>query len=90
VNQRKPNDKPKRLVWRMSENTPMGEWVDPDAPVGPAPATELPEVSHGGWVTSSFDLLRGADVSDDPDTVPDALWNELFGAPKAPPEASDD
>lgn len=79
MSERKARGKPRKLVWRMTENAPMGEWIDPDAPPPvPAPSGSLPEVSSGGWVASSFDLLRGTDVSDDPDTVPNALWDELF------------
>lgn len=72
----------KKLVWRISDAAPMGEWVDPSAGVTvPAPRAELPEVSSGGWIVSSFDLLNGADVDDGPNTVPDELFDELF-APK--------
>ena len=88
--QRRSVHKPKKLVWRMTDNAPMGEWIDPEAPPAPAPANNLPEVSSGGWVASSFDLLRGTDVSDDPDTVPSALWDELFaptGSFQKPPKA---
>ena len=42
------------------------------------PTKDLPEVHSGGWIVSSFDLLKGADVADDPDTVPDELFDELF------------
>jgi hypothetical protein len=38
----------------------------------------LPEVSTGGWIVSSFDLLRGAEVDTSGDTVPDDLYDELF------------
>ena len=62
----------------------MGEWIDLDAPVERPAPIDLPEVSSGGWVTSSFDLLRGTDVSDDPDTVPGELLDELFAPPGAP------
>ena len=58
----------------------------------PAPAIpnkkELPEVSSGSWVTSSFDLLSGTDISEDNDTIPGELLDELFPPlvtkPKAP------
>jgi hypothetical protein len=57
----------------------MGEWVDPAAaPTRPAARTELPEVSSGGWVVSSFDLLQGTDIVEGPHTVPDDLFDELF------------
>lgn len=85
----KAQPKPKRLVWRMTESSPMGEWVDPDAKPEPEPQKkELPEVSSGGWIVSSFDLLNGIEMNDGPNTVPDDLFDELFrpdeGKPPAP------
>lgn len=78
----KPIDPSNRWVWRISQSVPLGEWVDRSAPPPPRPAattpTELPEVSTGGWIVSSFDLLRGADVDTSGDTVPDELFDELF------------
>ena len=59
----------------------MGEWVNIVAPVIRRPNTDLPEVSYGSWVTSSYDLLDGAEVIEDPDTLPGDLLDELF-APK--------
>lgn len=76
----KPNA-PTKLVWRISESAPMGEWVKPRAQVNDKPAKGLPEVSYGTWVTSSYDLLDGADVIEEPDTIPGELFDELF-APK--------
>jgi hypothetical protein len=72
---------PPKMVWRISESAPMGEWVKPRAQVKDTPAKGLPEVSYGTWVTSSYDLLDGADVIEDPDTIPGDLLDELF-APK--------
>ena len=63
----------------------MGEWVDLDSPPRPLAPDEQPEVSSGGWLGSSFDLLRGTEVSDDPDTVPDALLDELFSTRRTLP-----
>lgn len=87
--QHKASTKTKRLIWRISERVPLGEWVDPNLPVEPAPK-ELPEVSSGRWVRSSYDLLNGVEISDDPNTVPDELFDELFfprdDKPKARPE----
>ncbi len=83
----KPKSKaPPTRVWRISPSAPKGEWVDlvpqarPQAnPQANAQAgKDLPEVSYGTWVTSSYDLLDGADVSDDPDTLPGELFDELF------------
>ena len=72
-------DPSNRWVWRISRRAPQGEWVDRLAPPpSPPPPTELPEVSTGGWIVSSFDLLRGADVDTSGDTVPDELFDELF------------
>ena len=79
---------PPRKVWRISARAPMGEWVDSAAPVIPKVSKDLPEVSYGTWVTSSYDLLDGAEVIEDPDTLPGELFDELFGpkqdAPKKP------
>jgi len=59
----------------------MGEWVDPSARPEPPPKKDLPEVSSGNWVVSSFDLLNGVDIDDSPNTVPDDLFDELFPPP---------
>jgi hypothetical protein len=69
---------PAKKVWRISKNAPMGEWVNKSAPIAPKPNKDLPEVSHGPWVRSSYDLLDGADVTEGPDTLPDDLFDELF------------
>ena len=69
---------PAKKVWRISESAPMGEWVTEVTPVAPKPSKDLPEVSQGPWVRSSYDLLDGADVSEDPDTLPNDLFDELF------------
>jgi hypothetical protein len=78
----KPIDPSNRWVWRISQSAPLGEWVDRNAPPAPRPTSadpvELPEVSTGGWIVSSFDLLRGADVDTSGDTVPDELFDQLF------------
>jgi hypothetical protein len=76
-----PKDLP-TMVWRISESTPMGEWVDlRAAPRASAPRAELPDVQQGTWVRSSYDLLDGIDVDETEDTVPTDLFDELFGAP---------
>ena len=72
-----------RLVWRISDHAPLGEWVDPT--LAPEPLkTDLPEVSSGRWLRSSFDLLNGVEINDDPNTVPDDLFDELFPPPHNP------
>ena len=77
---RKPSKSlPPRRVWRITESAPMGEWVDPGKSGRPTGAsTDAAEVTASGWMVSSFDLQRGADVRDDPDTVPPELYDELF------------
>lgn len=81
---------PAKKVWRITETAPMGEWVVNAPPVAARLSRELPEVSYGTWVTSSYDLLDGADVVEDPDTVPGELLDELFpqwqASTKRPPK----
>jgi hypothetical protein len=87
--QRKPATPAKRLVWRITETAPLGEFVDPSIPparsrreVSPEEAQER---SRGGWVVSTFELLNGTDISESPDTVPAELFDELF-PPRTPPQ----
>ena len=47
-------------------------------PAGQGEHKDRPEVSSGGWVMSSFELQHGAEVNENPDTVPDELFDELF------------
>lgn len=82
---------PAKRVWRISPSAPNGEWVTKVAQVVPKVDANLPEVSYGTWVTSSYDLLDGADVTEDAGTIPADLFDELFApqqvAPKGPGEA---
>jgi hypothetical protein len=89
----KPNSTaPAKRVWRISASAPKGEWVTKVAPVAAKVDANLPEVSYGTWVTSSYDLLDGADVTEDAETIPGELFDELFAppqlAPKGPGEGS--
>jgi len=79
--------KSKRLVWRISDRAPLGEWVDPNIRSEPPKKPDLPEVTSGRWVRSSFDLLSGVDVDDSPNTVPDDLFDELFPPPRDDPKS---
>ncbi|MBL0730400.1 hypothetical protein [Piscinibacter sp. HJYY11] len=76
--------KTKRLVWRISDHAPLGEWVDPNLPPPPRPEehTDDPHDTPGGWRRSTYDLLNGVDIDDNPNTVPDDLFDELFGPSK--------
>ena len=84
MSRHKGSSKSKRLVWRISDRAPLGEWVDPNLPPPEPPKKDLPEVVQGRWMRSSFDLLSGVDVDDSPNTVPDDLFDELF--PPPPPK----
>jgi hypothetical protein len=70
------------IVWRISEAAPLGEWVDRSASAPRSPAKDPSEITFGSWF-SSFDLQEGASVSEDLDTVPGELFDELF-TPKPP------
>ena len=71
------------LIWRISKTAPAGELVDLDAcPAAPGPRDQ-PEVSDGGWVASSFELLSGTEIHEDSDTVAGELFDELFAPESA-------
>lgn len=91
-----------KKVWRISKNAPQGEWVEvkpalpaavrkevkPALPSPPVRDNELPEVSSGSWVTSSYDLLSGSQVIEDPETVPGDLFDELFAPVRDAPKGA--
>ncbi len=69
----------KKLVWRISEDAPLGVWVDStSASTSSTAETEPSEGPSDSWASSSFDLLHGVDVSENEDTVPAELLEELF------------
>jgi hypothetical protein len=73
----------KRLVWRITAAAPLGEYVDPDAPEPPPQQQRAEPVEGGppaepGWLVSSFELAHGLEVSDQSDTIPGELFDELF------------
>jgi hypothetical protein len=86
--QRKTPTRTKKLVWRITEAAPLGEFVDPQV-TPPTQRKDQPEVSRGGWVVSSFELLHGTEISEGPNTVPDELFDELFPPEKKPPTPGD-
>lgn len=70
----------RRLVWRVTAATPLGEYVDPDAlPVPPPPRVDRPDP---GWLLSSFELADGLDLKDVSDSIPGELFDKLFGTPR--------
>ena len=80
----KSGRKQKRLVWRISDAAPLGEFVDASLPAAPPPERPSAEPTHPGWAMSTFELLHGVEISEeDPSTVPAELIDELFK--KKPP-----
>ena len=73
----KPVRPPRKMVWRISADAPGGEWVDPDMHTTTSPAETRPaDLSSGGWLTSSMDLLGGAEVIEGGDTEAAPLQDE--------------
>lgn len=70
----------KKLVWRISAEAPLGEFVDPDNHLPPM-SPKAPVIAQPGWANSSFELMRGVDISEDAETVPAELFDELFRKP---------
>lgn len=68
----------RRRVWRITEAAPHGEIVDAGAPKRPEPRVDDEAPTEGGWARSSHDLLDGLEVSENPDTLPGELFDELF------------
>ena len=78
--EKNPAGRKKKLIWRISTDAPLGEFVDPDAEILPVSA-KSPDIAQPGWAISSFELMRGVDISEDPETVPADLFDELFKKP---------
>ena len=65
----------RRLVWRISDSVPQGEWVDPGTADRVISEAAKEVASGSSWASSSFDLLRGVEVTeDDPDTMPGGAY----------------
>lgn len=79
-----PSYELRKWVWCMTAEVAMGEWVPAGATVEAipqaSPQVDLPEVSDGNWVTSSYDLLDGIRMVEGTDSIPDPLLDELFGS----------
>lgn len=78
MSRRKPPPHVVKLVWRITDEAPMGEYVDARAQRSASGTKQGAESRSVGWVDSSFDLLHGADVTHDPDGIPPDLLKELF------------
>jgi hypothetical protein len=75
-----PANRPKRLVWRISESAPLGQGVEPDAGGPGRPDSFALEGAHGSWITSSFDLVQGTDVSEAPIGLSDAPFDGMVAS----------
>ena len=73
----------------MSSESPAGAFVDfdptraaqNDRPLpGDVQAAVLDPAPVVSWHGSSFDLLTGLDVRDESDSIPDELFDHLFGS----------
>lgn len=65
-----------KRVWRITPNAPHGEYVNPDEV--PVELTHPPDSPEPGWLVSSFELTHGLDVSDETQTMPGELFDEIF------------
>ena len=81
---------PRRRIWRITQAAPLGEFVEvtpgsPSATTAAAPSAEegstKPDVRESGWRASSYDLLSGIEISEEPDTIPGDLLDALFKRP---------
>lgn len=74
---------PAKLVWRITANAPMGEYVDPKQAIiaAPEPLKSKVDPRENGWLASSLELLGGVRVSEAPlDTLPGDLIEEFMNS----------
>ncbi|MBX3604296.1 MAG: hypothetical protein KF788_03445 [Piscinibacter sp.] len=88
MSRRKEVKQPPKLVWRITADAPLGEYVDPRTAVTKKKTAQDGEVREHGWLGSSLELLGGVRVSEAPmDTLPGDLIDEFFkptGSPATP------
>ena len=75
------SDKPERQrrVWRMTPESPLGEFVDADEkPAKPTAQPGPDELQPSSYVRSSWDLLNGLEVTE---SAAGDLHEELFDEP---------
>jgi hypothetical protein len=71
-------------VWRITAQAPLGEFaeVDPTAPESRTRAPDAPVILEPprptSWHESTGDLLAGVDVTDETESMPGELFDELF------------
>jgi hypothetical protein len=79
------SEKPERQrrVWRMTAESPLGEFVDADdTPAKPSVQPGPDELHPASWVRSSWDLLNGLEVTESSPGELEGLFDEL--PPAAP------
>lgn len=75
---RKVENEPTRLVWRITANAPLGEYVDANKAAAQTPTSAVDPREYG-WLASSLELLGGVRVSEAPmDTLPGELIDQFF------------
>jgi hypothetical protein len=85
MRQRKTKPKVAKVVWRISDAAPLGEYVHVDMLRDEPPAVPAADSAEGlprgerGWHHSSHDLVHGVEVHEEPlDTLSDDMLAELF------------
>ena len=75
---RNSEKQPAKLVWRITENAPLGEFVDPRGVDAKKPGDKA-DPRENGWLASSLELLGGVRISETPmDTLPGELIDQFF------------
>ena len=71
---------PAKLVWRVTPEAPMGEYIDPKHAATKVAGTHPPvDPRENGLLASSLELLRGVRISEAPmDTLPGELIDEFM------------
>ncbi|HSC65342.1 MAG TPA: hypothetical protein VLD35_17000 [Caldimonas sp.] len=81
------SDKPERQrrVWRMTAESPLGEFVDADdKPAKPTAQPGPDELQPSSYVRSSWDLLNGLEVTESAPGDLEGMFDELPQAPASP------
>ena len=82
------SDKPERQrrVWRMTAESPLGEFVDADEkPAKPTAQPGPDELQPSSYVRSSWDLLNGLEVTESAPGDLEGMFEELPQSPPSPP-----
>ena len=75
------NPPPAKLVWRITDSAPLGEFVDPKVAAAKTRSSKS-DLRENGWLASSLELLGGVRVSETPmDTLPGELVDQFFKKP---------